>query len=204
MPSLTLPCVQPCHIGSLTHPCRACSLATLAHSHTIAVRAALPHWLTHTPLPCVQPCHIGSLTYHCRACGLVTLAHSHTHAVRTALSHWLTHIPLPCVQPCHIGSLTHPCRACSLYDYPKQGTPFKRGDRYYYYYNSGLQQQWVHDLCGCACAVGSATATVSARITWYWVRKKKRLYARRYNGQGERSYFCGCSNECTVGANSGS
>eukprot|EP00878_Enallax_costatus_P029867 GHUV01032432.1.p1 GENE.GHUV01032432.1~~GHUV01032432.1.p1 ORF type:complete len:735 (+),score=227.44 GHUV01032432.1:207-2411(+) len=30
-----------------------------------------------------------------------------------------------------------------LYDYPKYGTPFKRGDRYYYYYNSGLQQQYV-------------------------------------------------------------
>eukprot|EP00882_Tetradesmus_deserticola_P019405 GHRQ01020886.1.p1 GENE.GHRQ01020886.1~~GHRQ01020886.1.p1 ORF type:complete len:455 (+),score=131.29 GHRQ01020886.1:102-1466(+) len=31
----------------------------------------------------------------------------------------------------------------ALYDYPKYGTPFKRGDRYYYYYNSGLQQQYV-------------------------------------------------------------
>ena len=80
----------------------------------IAVRAALSHWLTHTPLPCVQPCHIGSLTHHCRACSLVTLAHSHTIAVHAALSHWLTHTPMPCVQPCHIGSLTYPCRACSL------------------------------------------------------------------------------------------
>eukprot|EP00983_Pelagomonas_calceolata_P083519 1156183-Pelagomonas_calceolata.AAC.1 len=31
--------------------------------------------------------------------------------------------------------------ARSLYDYAKQGTPFKCGDRYYYFYNSGLQQQ---------------------------------------------------------------
>eukprot|EP00200_Dunaliella_tertiolecta_P005806 CAMPEP_0202339224 /NCGR_PEP_ID=MMETSP1126-20121109/1180_1 /ASSEMBLY_ACC=CAM_ASM_000457 /TAXON_ID=3047 /ORGANISM="Dunaliella tertiolecta, Strain CCMP1320" /LENGTH=800 /DNA_ID=CAMNT_0048929749 /DNA_START=75 /DNA_END=2477 /DNA_ORIENTATION=+ len=31
----------------------------------------------------------------------------------------------------------------SLYDYAKQGTPFKCGDRYYYFYNSGLQQQYV-------------------------------------------------------------
>ncbi|KAJ9512543.1 hypothetical protein QJQ45_018956, partial [Haematococcus lacustris] len=30
-----------------------------------------------------------------------------------------------------------------LYDYPKYGTPFRRGSRYYYYYNSGLQQQYV-------------------------------------------------------------
>lgn len=30
-----------------------------------------------------------------------------------------------------------------MYDYPKYGTPFKQGDRYYYYYNSGLQQQYV-------------------------------------------------------------
>ncbi|MEW5297596.1 MAG: hypothetical protein WDW36_000797 [Sanguina aurantia] len=30
-----------------------------------------------------------------------------------------------------------------LYDYPKFSTPFKRGDRYYYYHNSGLQQQYV-------------------------------------------------------------
>jgi len=30
-----------------------------------------------------------------------------------------------------------------LYDYPKFGTPFRRGPRYYYYHNSGLQQQYV-------------------------------------------------------------
>ncbi len=30
-----------------------------------------------------------------------------------------------------------------LYDYPKFGTPFKQGSRYYYYYNSGLQAQYV-------------------------------------------------------------
>ncbi|KAI8465889.1 MAG: prolyl oligopeptidase [Monoraphidium minutum] len=30
-----------------------------------------------------------------------------------------------------------------LYNYPKYGTPFKKGSRYYYYFNSGLQQQFV-------------------------------------------------------------
>ena len=28
-----------------------------------------------------------------------------------------------------------------LWDYPKYGCPFKRGDMYYYFYNSGLQNQ---------------------------------------------------------------
>ncbi|KAG2492766.1 hypothetical protein HYH03_008931 [Edaphochlamys debaryana] len=31
----------------------------------------------------------------------------------------------------------------ALYDYPKFGAPFKCGDRYYYYHNSGLQAQYV-------------------------------------------------------------
>ena len=31
-----------------------------------------------------------------------------------------------------------------IYNYPKYGTPFKRGNRYYYFYNTGLQnQRWV-------------------------------------------------------------
>ncbi|KAG2433756.1 hypothetical protein HXX76_008118 [Chlamydomonas incerta] len=31
----------------------------------------------------------------------------------------------------------------ALFDYPKFGAPFKCGSRYYYYHNSGLQQQYV-------------------------------------------------------------
>jgi prolyl oligopeptidase len=30
-----------------------------------------------------------------------------------------------------------------IFDYPKFGTPFKRGNRYYYYHNSGVQNQYV-------------------------------------------------------------
>ena len=30
-----------------------------------------------------------------------------------------------------------------VFDYPKFGTPFKRGSRYYYYHNSGVQNQYV-------------------------------------------------------------
>jgi prolyl oligopeptidase len=32
-----------------------------------------------------------------------------------------------------MNSLLH----LQLYDYPKFGTPFRKGSRYYYYYNSG-------------------------------------------------------------------
>ena len=32
-------------------------------------------------------------------------------------------------------------RMTELWDYPKYGCPFKRGDMYYYFYNSGLQNQ---------------------------------------------------------------
>lgn len=34
-------------------------------------------------------------------------------------------------------------RMTALYDYPKFGCPFKRGKRYFYWYNSGLQNQGV-------------------------------------------------------------
>ncbi|CAB4044122.1 prolyl endopeptidase-like, partial [Paramuricea clavata] len=32
-------------------------------------------------------------------------------------------------------------RMTELWDYPKYGCPFKRGGMYYYFYNSGLQNQ---------------------------------------------------------------
>lgn len=35
-------------------------------------------------------------------------------------------------------------RMMEIYNYPKYGTPFKRGNRYYYFFNTGLQnQRWV-------------------------------------------------------------
>lgn len=34
-------------------------------------------------------------------------------------------------------------RMMEIYNYPKYGTPFKRGNRYYYFYNTGLQNQSV-------------------------------------------------------------
>ena len=34
-------------------------------------------------------------------------------------------------------------KLAALWDYEKLGTPFRRGDRYYFYRNSGLQNQYV-------------------------------------------------------------
>ncbi|KPJ97264.1 MAG: hypothetical protein AMS20_17220, partial [Gemmatimonas sp. SG8_28] len=34
-------------------------------------------------------------------------------------------------------------RLTELWDYPKYGTPFKEGSRYFYYKNDGLQNQYV-------------------------------------------------------------
>ena len=33
------------------------------------------------------------------------------------------------------------CRLKQLWDYPKYSCPFKRGSKYFYYHNSGLQNQ---------------------------------------------------------------
>lgn len=33
------------------------------------------------------------------------------------------------------------CRMKELYDYPKYSAPFKRGSRYFYFMNTGLQNQ---------------------------------------------------------------
>lgn len=30
-----------------------------------------------------------------------------------------------------------------LFNFPKRGCPFRRGDKYYYHYNSGLQNHFV-------------------------------------------------------------
>jgi prolyl oligopeptidase PreP (S9A serine peptidase family) len=37
----------------------------------------------------------------------------------------------------------HSAKLRKWYDYPKYGCPFKEGDRYYYFHNSGLQPQSV-------------------------------------------------------------
>jgi prolyl oligopeptidase len=34
-------------------------------------------------------------------------------------------------------------RVTSLFDYPKYDCPFKRGDKYFYFHNTGLQAQSV-------------------------------------------------------------
>jgi prolyl oligopeptidase len=39
-----------------------------------------------------------------------------------------------------------------LYDYEKHGTPYKKGQRYYYSHNSGLQNQYVVSAELLACA----------------------------------------------------
>lgn len=49
-------------------------------------------------------------------------------------------ITMPYLENCCVRKKFHETLV-DLYDYPKRGCPFKRGDKFYYNYNSGLQNQ---------------------------------------------------------------
>jgi prolyl oligopeptidase len=49
-------------------------------------------------------------------------------------------ISLPYLESCPVKEKFHN-RMSELYNYPKYSCPFKRGSRYFYFYNTGLQNQ---------------------------------------------------------------
>ncbi|XP_012722850.2 prolyl endopeptidase [Fundulus heteroclitus] len=51
-------------------------------------------------------------------------------------------LTLPFLEQCEVRDLFKE-RMTELYDYPKYSCPFKRGDRYFHFYNTGLQNQSV-------------------------------------------------------------
>ncbi|XP_067274257.1 prolyl endopeptidase [Pseudorasbora parva] len=51
-------------------------------------------------------------------------------------------LTLPFLEQCEVRDLFKD-RMTELYDYPKYSCPFKRGDRYFHFYNTGLQNQSV-------------------------------------------------------------
>ncbi|XP_016344937.1 prolyl endopeptidase-like [Sinocyclocheilus anshuiensis] len=52
------------------------------------------------------------------------------------------HLTLPFLEQCEIRDIFKD-RMTELYDYPKYSCPFKRGNRYFHFYNTGLQNQSV-------------------------------------------------------------
>lgn len=51
-------------------------------------------------------------------------------------------ITMPYLEKCCVRKVFHETLV-DLFNFPKQGCPFKRGDKFYYDYNSGLQNQYV-------------------------------------------------------------
>ncbi|XP_043076386.1 prolyl endopeptidase [Puntigrus tetrazona] len=51
-------------------------------------------------------------------------------------------LTLPFLEQCEVRDIFKD-RMTELYDYPKYSCPFKRGDRYFHFYNTGLQNQSV-------------------------------------------------------------
>ncbi|CAL1583695.1 unnamed protein product [Knipowitschia caucasica] len=51
-------------------------------------------------------------------------------------------LTMPFLEKCKIREKFHE-RLTELYDYPKYSTPFRRGNRYFYFHNKGLQNQSV-------------------------------------------------------------
>ncbi|KAK1156737.1 hypothetical protein AOXY_G25779 [Acipenser oxyrinchus oxyrinchus] len=51
-------------------------------------------------------------------------------------------LTMPFLEKCAVGTKFHQ-RLTELYDYPKYSCPYKRGNKYFYFYNKGLQNQDV-------------------------------------------------------------